>query len=160
MSTKYNKELLEEAVKNSYSYAGVLRFLELKQAGGTQSYIASRIKQFQIDTTHFKSQAWNKGSISKLRKNNSEILIVLPEGSLRPKVYQLRRCLLDFGVAEECVLCGLSDEWNGHRIQLEIDHIDGNWLDNRIENLRYLCPNCHSQQATSRSWKHANKGEK
>jgi Zn finger protein HypA/HybF involved in hydrogenase expression len=47
----------------------------------------------------------------------------------------------------KCTCCGIK-EWNGKSITLEIDHINGDNTDNRIENLRYLCPNCHSQTET------------
>ena len=52
-----------------------------------------------------------------------------------------------FNVEYKCVECGIKD-WNGKDIVLEIDHINGDNTDNRIENLRYLCPNCHSQTST------------
>ena|SRR6478752_7964906 len=143
---KYTKETLEEAVANSYSFAGVLRHLGLKQAGGTQAHIAKMIRQDEIDTSHFKLQAWNKGGISSKKKTPSEILIVLEEGSLRQKSAQLRRALIESGLKESCNRCSVELEWNGKPIRLEINHIDGNWLDNRIENLEFVCPNCHSQE--------------
>ena len=145
MSSKYTRELLEEAVKNSESYAGVLRYLGLKQAGGTQANIAKKIKNLDIDTSHFTLQAWNKGKISSARKTVDQILIVLPEGSHRAKRHQLMRAMIESGLTYRCE-CGIVDTWQGKEIVLEIDHIDGNWLNNRLENLRFLCPNCHSQQ--------------
>ena len=52
------------------------------------------------------------------------------------------------GVKEECVLCGQNNSWNGMKLVLQLDHINGNNKDNRIENLRILCPNCHTQTET------------
>ncbi|CAM5234122.1 HNH endonuclease signature motif containing protein [Streptomyces hirsutus] len=48
------------------------------------------------------------------------------------------------GVPEQCTLCGTGSVWRGHSLPLEVDHVDGDWRNNRIENLRFLCPNCHS----------------
>lgn len=160
MSTKYTKELLSEAAQNSESIAGVLRYLNLKQAGGTQSHIGRKLKEFEIDTSHFTGARWNKGkTFKRLQKKSEDILIVLPEGSLRPRVKQLRRAMLESGVEMKC-RCGLTDEWQGAKIVLEVDHIDGNWLNNQLENLRFLCPNCHSQEPTCRSWKNTAQNNK
>lgn len=52
-----------------------------------------------------------------------------------------------------CVMCGNTGEWNGKPITLEIDHINGDHLDNRLDNIRFLCPNCHSQTETFRGKK-------
>ena len=52
------------------------------------------------------------------------------------------------GVKEECVLCGQNNIWNGKKLVLQLDHKNGNNKDNRIENLRILCPNCHTQTET------------
>ena len=143
--SKYTKEVLEEAAQNSESIAGVLRYLNLRQAGGTQSHIAKKLKSFDIDTSHFTGKGHNKGKVSPNRKTPETAFVVLPEGSHKAKTHMLRRVLIEDGVEEICNHCGLGKIWNGKPITLEINHIDGNWLNNLKENLEFVCPNCHSQ---------------
>ncbi|WP_392676179.1 HNH endonuclease [Streptomyces sp. LN785] len=66
---------------------------------------------------------------------------------------RLRRELLRIGVAECCTECGTGIRWNDRPLRLEVDHKNGNWWDNRPENLRFLCPNCHSVTDTYRGRK-------
>lgn len=56
--------------------------------------------------------------------------------------------MLGNGVCQECSICGIRPEWNGKYLQLQVDHIDGDRFNNRLENLRFVCPNCHSQTET------------
>lgn len=146
---KYTKELLEEAVTNSVSFAGVLRYLGIKQAGGTQNHLANMIRKFEIDYSHFTGKAHNRGNPAKNKLSADEILRLLPEGSHRVKAVQLRRALLELGIEEECNRCGQGKVWQGRAIQLEINHIDGNWLNSLPENVEFICPNCHSQESHS-----------
>ncbi|WP_269453073.1 HNH endonuclease signature motif containing protein [Yinghuangia sp. ASG 101] len=68
---------------------------------------------------------------------------------------RLRRALAEIGREYKCTTCGIRGTWNGQPITLAVDHINGDWRDHRAENLRYLCPNCHSQTDTYRG--HARK---
>ena len=63
-SEKYTREVLTEAVKNSISIAGVLRYLEIPLAGGTHAHISRKLKKLGIDTSHFKRVAPNRGSLA------------------------------------------------------------------------------------------------
>lgn len=143
---KYTKELIEAAVKESKSYAETMRKLGITYiSGGMQTYLIKRVKEFQIDTTHFTGQGWTKGKLSLNRKTAKDIL-VYSKSNFRQKASQLRRALLESEVEYKCAECNLSGTWNGKPICLEVDHIDSDYKNNTIDNLQFLCPNCHSQK--------------
>jgi len=141
---KYTKEKLEPIVKISNSISEVIRKLGLKITGGTHSHITKCIKKYNIDCGHFLGQSWNKGTISTRRKSPEQILSI--KTNYREHAHQLRRALIESGIKHKCQECGLENIWNNKPIILEIDHINNNWSDNTKENLRFLCPNCHSQK--------------
>lgn len=142
---KYTKEILEDAAKNSTSYAGILRYLNLKQAGGTQAHLIRKVKEYGINTSHFTGSAHNKGKIFQNKRRSAESILVLRNDNKRQKPSLLVRALLESGIKHECSKCGQPPMWMGNPLTLDVDHINQNWLDDRIENLRFLCPNCHSQ---------------
>ncbi|QYB05444.1 HNH endonuclease [Rhodococcus sp. USK10] len=157
---KYTREVLEQAVAESTSYAGVIRYLGRRQSGGMQTHLSRQIKKLGIDTTHFTGQAHTKGKPARNRMSWEEILVERPPGSARVKPHLLRRALIEAGVEYKCVLCGLGDDWCGLPLILHVDHIRGDPSDSRLEEVRFLCPNCHSQTATWAGRNIGNGGER
>jgi hypothetical protein len=122
---KYTRELLTEAVVNSISIADVLRYLKIPFSGGTHAHISRRLKQFGIDTSHFKRVAPNKGKPCAWRLTLEHILVARPPDSARPEARVLRRALREIGVPYACAACGIEAEWNGEPIVLHVDHVKG-----------------------------------
>lgn len=145
----WTDEQLIEAVKISYSIRSILLKLNLVPAGGNYTQVKNRISDLDIDTTHFKGKAWNKGlTYESKRKQDIELLLVW--GS-RVQSYKLKKRLFSEGLKKQvCELCGWAKLSTDGRIPLELDYINGDSQDNRLENLRILCPNCHSLQPTHR----------
>ncbi len=149
---RWTKEILEEAVKASVSINGVLRYLGIDAVGGHHAHISRRIKHFGIETSHFAPQRRTKFMKDNRRRRAPHEILVMSDSphARRTPRGRLKRCLLEIGIAERCALCGTPPMWRGRPLVLEVDHIDGNWRDNRPENLRFLCPNCHSTTDTYR----------
>ena len=147
MRIKYTKELLSEAVAQSNTFADVTRTLGLRLSGGNHSHIKKRIEQYEIDTSHFKKSV--DFLCPGVNKRNADEVLVLRDAGNRENAARLRRALIEKGVAYKCTSCSIKDEWNGKKLVLEVNHKNQNWLDNRIENLEFLCPNCHSQYCPS-----------
>jgi transposase-like protein len=145
---KYTREVLAEAVAASTSMAGVLRHLGLGQNGGAHAHLRRRIARLGIDTSHFLGRAHYRGSVSPRRRSPADVLILRPAEAKRAAPHVLRRALVEQGRAYRCAECGVGESWNGRPLTLQIDHIDGRFWDCRPDNLRFLCPNCHSQTAT------------
>jgi 5-methylcytosine-specific restriction endonuclease McrA len=142
---KYTREVFAEAATKSFSIAGVLRHLGVRWTGGSHAHISRQLKKFEIDTAHFTGAAHNRGKTSPRRLRPEEILVARPEGSRRVKPLHLGRALIESGVAYSCSICSIPGQWRGKPLILHVDHIDGDFCDSRRANLRFLCPNCHTQ---------------
>lgn len=149
----YTKEWLEELCKDSYSYAEVLTKAGRKQGGGTQATLKKKIELFGIDISHFTGQRWHESPNQQENHTSREKYtlneVFVKNSPVTQKVlrgYVERHNLIPY----KCQKCECDGNWQGGKISLEIDHIDGDNTNNEITNLRYLCPNCHALTDTYR----------
>lgn len=134
MKYKVTKEEYQAAVQNAKSLAGVARNLGIFAGGGNYATIKRNIAKYELDTSHFTGQAWNKENWSTKPNRTATIKLKL----IRDRGHQ---CQGDD--------CGLT-EWRKKPIPLELEHIDGDSSNNDYSNLLLLCPNCHAQTPTWR----------
>lgn len=138
-----DKNKLEHAVKESNSVSKALKLLNKNISSGNYRTFYKYIKLWNIDTSHFIGRS-RKGIILKECKPLSEILT---KDSWYNRTF-LKKRLIKGGILKyECSFCKISN-WQGKKISLQLDHINGINNDNNLENLRLLCPNCHSQTDT------------
>ncbi|MET7546180.1 HNH endonuclease signature motif containing protein [Streptomyces sp. NPDC005479] len=140
------EDALRAAIPKATSYADVMRALGLAVNDTNHRRIRRKVAQLELDTSHFRRRPWASGSTRACESKSiaSTTLVVMPQGSSRANRTRLHRALQEVGIPYRCAACGNPGEWQGQPITLQIDHISGDWLDNRAGNLRYLCPNCHA----------------
>lgn len=144
---KWTDEELIAAVKEATSIRQLLLKLNLVGNGGNYIAIPKRIKELGLDISHFLGRGHLKGKTHNWAPNR-ELDDVLVENSTYVCTYSLKNRLINEQLLQEiCSICGLT-EWCNTKLSLQLDHINGKRTDNRIENLRLLCPNCHSQTDT------------
>lgn len=144
-----DKYELEKVVKESKTKTECLIKMGLRAAGGNYKTITKYIEEYQISTEHFDI---HQARIYKMNQINSERKIPLSEILTENSTYnrhRLKERLYDENIKlRQCELCGQGEIWNGMKMSLIIDHINGIWDDNRIENLRIVCPNCNATLPT------------
>ena len=136
----FTKEELEQIVQESTSYREVILKLGYSTPNGNNNKtLKDRLQLYGISTEHFLSN--RKKSIVRTKEN------VFCQDSTATQATLRRWFILEECVPYRCAQCGIS-EWQGKKLVLQLDHINGNNRDNRLKNLRWLCPNCHSQTNT------------
>lgn len=147
MLKNIKKEVLDEIVRTSFSYAECLRKLNMRPGGGNYKTIQLYIAKYNLDISHFTGAAWNQGE--RYRKIfQGRPLEVYLNNEQQIQSSKLKDKLFKAGLKENiCEICHI-DSWNGKEIMCELHHIDGNRNNNNLDNLMILCPNCHSQTNT------------
>ncbi|WP_075734919.1 HNH endonuclease signature motif containing protein [Streptomyces acidiscabies] len=140
---KWTRNVLAEAVAASTTMREVLRRLGLEVVGGHHTHISRKVKAYGIDTSHFQGPS-RRGERRRSRSPEALLVEQPPDSARRIQSDRLRWAMSISGIPEQCALCGIEAAWLGEPLPLEVDHIDGDWRNNLIENLRFLCPNCHS----------------
>lgn len=159
---KYTKEVLEEAVRHSNSMTDVLKFFNIKNSGGMHNYLNKRIKEYEINTSHFIKQndcyKFLEGYYGKKIDKNLFLESLTEHKSKNLSVIKKR--LIYFNLKEhKCEICG-NNIWNDKEIPLELHHLDGNSYNNSLDNLQLVCPNCHAQTDNYRGKKNKKSKEK
>ena len=137
-------DLLTEAVAAGTSFASVMRRLGLDVNEANRRRVRRLTHQLGLDTAHFTRPPRSITIPAPRRPAPEAVLRVRGPGSSRVNRERLHRALLALGVPHRCAGCGNPGQWLERPITLQIDHVNGDWRDNRAENLRRLCPNCHA----------------
>ena len=148
--------VLAGLVADCTSVAQVLAKLALPLEGRVHRELSRRIRELALDTNHFRGRGWSRGetkdshpSVERTSRRNtiSDADLFAESSSIYNNGTRIVRRLLELGWEYRCAWCGI-DEWCGKPLVLHLDHINGISNDNRMTNLRILCPNCHSQTPT------------
>lgn len=138
----YTKEDFIESWFSSESIRQVLIKLKLKPVGGNYHTIKKMAEELKLTNDHMLGQAINRG---KTKINKSKPIEEYLKKDTHISSYHLKNKLFKAGIFnKECSICE-NTLWMEKPIPLELDHINGDHYDNRIENLRILCANCHAQ---------------
>jgi 5-methylcytosine-specific restriction endonuclease McrA len=138
LKTKYTEIELRRVVENSHTYTECFDKLGIR---ANYQHLKKNIEKYGIDISHF-NQYYNYGNRDS--KFKADLTSVLKENSTYSRKNLKKRLYDEKLLKRECCLCGQGESWNGMKISLILDHINGIYNDNRLENLRIVCPNCNA----------------
>lgn len=134
-----------ELVRTSINISEVLFKLGYSIKGNSWGFsqVRKRMEALGLTPQDFKGKSALKTNIEKIIDPRKLLCANSKHARNVLRRYILNNNLIPY----KCAICGI-DHWNGKTLSLELDHINGINNDNRLENLRFLCPNCHSQTTT------------
>ncbi len=143
-----DEEILRAVVKKSTSLSSIIAHFGFVLSGGNFSALKARLIKSNIDFSHIPLGVGANRNRFLSRKNKIPLEKILVQNSSYSRGHLKRRLVLEGLLEERCAWCPVQTTWNGKPLVLVLDHINGIRDDNRIENLRFLCPNCNSQTST------------
>lgn len=155
-SKRYEKEYFSNIVKNSSNFTDVARNLGMSVFCGNRKTIKKYISLYDLNIDHFDKGLSNFNK-SNIKRPLSDVLVV---ESTYTHTSSLKERLYKEGLKQRiCELCGQGEMWNGKKMSLILDHVNGFSNDNRLENLRIVCPNCNATLSTHGGRNIKNKNE-
>lgn len=143
---RFTKEELKEAVKISFSYAEILRNLGMCETGNNYLTLKKYLELWKINIEHFSTASERARKYLNKPPKPLEMILITNSSYNRTN---LKKRLYEEGLKKPiCEMCGQNEFWYGKQISLILDHENGIRNDNRLENLRILCPNCNATLET------------
>ena len=141
----FTEDEIKEIVANNVDYTNCLKVMGYKAVSGdTLKTFKNKLAELNIDTSHFTTYNF----INHRKRYSSEDIFIqnslVSQNCLRTHYKQIYP-------PEQCAICGQETSWNNKELIMILDHINGHNHDNRLENLRWVCPNCNSQLSTTGS---------
>ena len=146
-SLKFNysdEKNLSDIVSSSLNYSDCLRKMGFEPRGSSQVTLKKYIAIYNIDTSHFETHTARNRRLAVKYTLSS----YLNSDLVNKSGQKIRSLMIEEGHEDRCGVCGQGNSWNGMDLVLQIDHIDGDPKNNKLHNLRIICPNCHTQTKT------------